>query len=78
VNPEGKLYLTLTENTPPPFLSRVAEQHPEEWLKAVALTVDRAIAKGAVKKKHILAVALSGATHGFVLTDQKGKPLRLA
>ena len=52
------------------------EQDPRSWTKALASVIDSAAVKCGINKNNIMAMALSGATHGFILTDHKGIPLR--
>ena len=53
-----------------------AEQEPEDWWRAVAVTVKAVIGKSGVDPKEIKGVGLSGQMHGLVMLDKSGKVLR--
>lgn len=55
-----------------------AEQDPEDWWKAVYLTINKVISKSGVNPEDIKGVGLSGQMHGAVLLDKDNKVLRKA
>jgi len=55
-----------------------AEQDPEDWWKAVCLTVKEVINKSGVSPADIKGIGLSGQMHGAVLLDKDHKVLRKA
>lgn len=55
-----------------------AEQEPEDWWKAVCITVNEVIKNSGVKAEDIKGIGLSGQMHGAVLLDKNNKVLRKA
>jgi xylulokinase len=55
-----------------------AEQNPEDWWSAVALSIKEVIKKSGIDSVNILGVGLSGQMHGLVLLDKEDKVLRPA
>lgn len=55
-----------------------AEQNPEDWWNAAAVTVRAAIEQSGVNRADIRAVSLSGQMHGGVCLDAASRPLRPA
>jgi xylulokinase len=55
-----------------------AEQDPRVWLDAVALTVQRALARGDVDPESVVGIGLTGQMHSTVLLDGRDEPLRPA
>ncbi len=53
-----------------------AEQDPEDWWKAVALSIKNVISKSGVSPSQINGVGLSGQMHGLVMLDKNDKVLR--
>lgn len=55
-----------------------AEQDPDDWWKAVYITIQEVIQKNAIKKEDIKGVGLSGQMHGAVLLNKDNTVLRKA
>ena len=55
-----------------------AEQEPEDWWRAVRLTVSAVLSKSCVNPADIKGVGLSGQMHGAVLLDRDNRVLRRA
>lgn len=53
-----------------------AEQDPEDWWKAVCITIRQVIQKSGVSAEDIKGIGLSGQMHGAVLLDKEDKVLR--
>ncbi len=53
-----------------------AEQDPEDWWKAVCMTVKAVISKSCINSSEIKGVGLSGQMHGAVLLDSRNEVLR--
>ncbi|MGI6187726.1 MAG: FGGY family carbohydrate kinase, partial [Brevibacillus sp.] len=55
-----------------------AEQHPEDWWRAVKHTIQDIIRKAGIRPADIAGIGLSGQMHGLVLLDRSGNVLRPA
>ena len=55
-----------------------AEQHPEDWWRAAAIAVRRALAEGDLRGDQVSCVGFSGQMHGAVMLDGAGKVVRPA
>ena len=55
-----------------------AEQDPEDWWKAVVISVRNAVRVSGVSQDEIVAIGLSGQMHGMVPLDLKGQVIRKA
>ena len=53
-----------------------AEQKPEDWWQAVAVTINSVIKKSQVNIEDIKGIGLSGQMHGLVMLDKDGQVLR--
>ena len=54
------------------------EQDPAQWVEALELAVQRALAVAGIDGKDIQGIGVSGQQHGLVLLDDRGKVLRPA
>jgi xylulokinase len=55
-----------------------AEQEPEDWWKAVCISISEVLSKSGIDAADIKGVGLSGQMHGAVLLDKNQKVLRRA
>ena len=53
-----------------------AEQDPQDWWNAVAVSIKNVIAKSGVSASEIKGIGLSGQMHGLVMLDKDDKVLR--
>jgi xylulokinase len=65
----------LTLSTPRPLWS---EQHPEDWWRAISVSIRRALDEAGATGAEVAAIGLTGQMHGLVLLDEKGDVLRPA
>jgi len=61
-----------TLQTPKPLWS---EQDPEEWWRAVSVSIQRILADAGIKGEDVSAIGLTGQMHGLVLLDHSGRVL---
>ena len=64
----------LLDNLPPGH----KEQDPEEWFKAVRITIKEALKKSGINPKEVRGIGVSGQQHGFVPLDKNGRVIRPA
>jgi xylulokinase len=62
-------------STPRPLWS---EQNPEDWWRAIAISIRHALDLAGATGDEIVAIGLTGQMHGLVLLDDKGDVLRPA
>ncbi|MBS7648510.1 xylulokinase [Candidatus Bathyarchaeota archaeon] len=55
-----------------------AEQDPEDWWRAIKISIKEALKKSNIEPSEISAIGLSGQMHGTVLIGRNGEPLRRA
>lgn len=55
-----------------------AEQHPHDWIRAVADAIRQAVERAAAAPGDIRGIGLTGQMHGAALLDRAGRPLRPA
>ena len=55
-----------------------AEQHPEDWLRAVGQTIRQVLTANGVRPDAIRAIGVSGQQHGFVALDEQESVIRPA
>jgi len=55
-----------------------SEQKPEEWYRALTLTLREAMADGTISPQRIASIAIGAATHTMVLLDEENEVLRPA
>ena len=54
------------------------EQHPEDWARAMLVTIREAVEVSGVDRSKIWAIGVSGQQHGFVPIDEMGRVIRPA
>lgn len=54
------------------------EQDPEDWLKALAVTVKRVMADTGIGPEDLGGISFSSQMQGLILTDAEGRPVRRA
>ena len=64
-----------TLQTPKPLWS---EQDPEEWWRAVSVSIQQILADAGIEGENVGAIGLTGQMHGLVLLDHSGRVLRPA
>jgi len=76
----GRIVSSATEEHVPFASPQIgwAEQHPEDWWRACARAVRKALATANLKSEDVACVGLSGQMHGAVLLDEKGTVVRPA
>jgi len=79
VNRDGEVVGSATTphqtSTPRPLWS---EQQPEDWWRAVAVSIRQALLHANVSGSAVSAIGLTGQMHGLVLLDQRKQTLRPA
>src|SRR5882762_4522610 len=80
VNQNGRIAASSTEEHVPAASPRIgfAEQHPENWWRAVSMAIRRALADADLQGDGIACVGISGQMHGAVLLDEQGNVVRPA
>ncbi len=53
-----------------------AEQDPEDWKRAVLVTLKNVVEKAKISNDNVIGIGLSGQMHGLVMLDENGAPLR--
>jgi xylulokinase len=77
---DGRTTASATEEHEPFASPQIgwAEQRPEDWWRAAALSVRKALAAGKLKGEQVACVGFSGQMHGAVMLDSSGEPARPA
>jgi xylulokinase len=79
IDSHGEVVTSATEPlelfTPKPLWS---EQNPEDWWRAIAKSIRKAMKAALVNGEHIQAIGLTGQMHGLVMLDEDGQVLRPA
>lgn len=77
--PDGKILSVSSESYSISTVTKdLAEQSPEEWWKATAITIKDAIKKAMLKPSMIKAISFSGQMHGMVIIDKDLNVIRPA
>jgi xylulokinase len=79
IDARGRILASVTVEYPA-YAPRPAwsEQDPEDWWRATAASVRKALARAKVMPADVAGVGLSGQMHGSVFLDKSGKVLRRA
>ena len=76
---EGKIIAENTVEYPTYYDAEgMAEQAPEDWLRALAENTHAILAKSGISQTEIAALAIDSATHTSLVTDEEMHPLRRA
>lgn len=76
VDPEGRVFRTVSQGYPIHFGPQQAEQDPEDWWRAFCISTRKLLAD--VRPEQILAVAVSGQMMACLPVDRAGRALRPA
>jgi len=77
---DGRVFVSATSEHEPFASPRPgwAEQHPEDWWRAAASAIHKALSKGQLRGEQISCVGFSGQMHGAVMLDASGEVVRPA
>jgi xylulokinase len=80
IDEQGRLLASATEEHAPFASPQIgwAEQHPEDWWRACAIAIRKALASADLNPDDISCVGLSGQMHGAVMLDEKDRVVRPA
>lgn len=76
----GRIFASATEEHEPFASPKIgwAEQRPEDWWRAAAAAIRKALALGKLRGEQIACVGFSGQMHGAVMLDASGDVVRPA
>jgi xylulokinase len=80
VDEHGRILTSTTEEHEPFASPKIgwAEQHPDDWWRAAAIALRKAIAPSGIRPENIAAVGFSGQMHGAVMLDGTDRVVRPA